>query len=292
MIDENIEQPWPEEVRHAVASFKQGDLVERPPFVYIAFPQYGIWALSRGDDTETEVLIEVDREDSPAYGLITTQTCDLVEEDRAAPREPWFQVAPVYDASGMDAGKRGYLRKDRIGHLIELTGRDLPDGLWVADFRIEVPVEKSWLIGKQPLAGFEDESGYLRLAQRLAGRRARPALAGILIEHVVSPLRRWLGGMNRQRARQLRDPVHELRLAVAGNRLHPDGATLVVLTESDPLPEGVRRAWDDWWEETHETAKAAGLPLLANRYETLRSVSAQDYLEAVPLDFGYLSPND
>jgi hypothetical protein len=39
----------------------------------------------------------------------------------------------------------------------------------VVDLRIEVPLEKSWLVGHNPLVGEADEAEYLRLAARLAG---------------------------------------------------------------------------------------------------------------------------
>jgi hypothetical protein len=290
MIDSGI-GPWPPEVLEAVARFKQGDLVERPPFVYSAAPRYGVWRLSQDPESENESeTIELDPRDVPPFGLITTQTCDLVEE--GTPKQPWFQVAPVYSIEGMDEGRRAMLRRGRVNHLVELTGSSLPDGLWVADLRVEFPLEKSWLVGRNPVASFDAEGDYSRLADHLSRRRKRPALATILIEYVVRPLKRWLDRMRTARARAIHESVAELRLAVAGNLLEPDGAALVVITESEPLPSEIRDAWDEWWDNTHEAAKAAGLPLLGNRYETLRTISAQDYLETVPLDFSYLSPDD
>lgn len=292
MIDNSIEQPWPQDVLDAVARFKQGDLVERPPFVYSATPRHGIWKPSKDPESESEAeTIELDSRDSPPFGLITTQTCDLAEE--GTPKQPWFQVAPVYRVGEMDEGRRAMLRRGRINHLVELTGNALPEGIWVADLRIEFPIEKSWLVGKVPLPSFDDEADYSRLSEHLSRRRKRPALATILIDYVVKPLKRWLERLVRTaRGRRILESVAELRLAVAGSLLDPDGAALVVISESEPLEQEVQNAWDGWWDSTHEAAKAAGLPLLANRYETLRTISAQDYLETVPLDFSYLSPDN
>lgn len=59
MIDAGIAHPWPREVLEAVARFKQGDLVERPPFFYAATRSYGIWAFTRDSgDPNIEVPLE------------------------------------------------------------------------------------------------------------------------------------------------------------------------------------------------------------------------------------------
>ena len=92
-------EAWPEEAKEAVTTLRQGTLVPSPPFVYAAnasFPIYGAtraWAES--DKAETGVVNVATESKRPAWGLIVTQTCDLVEEGR--PKRPWVQVSPVYE---------------------------------------------------------------------------------------------------------------------------------------------------------------------------------------------------
>lgn len=84
MIDEGLPAAWPLDVLEALRAFKQGSLVERPPIFYMAAPAHGIWDLTcfAGTQDLAEDLIELAERDRPSHGLITTQTCDIAEEDR------------------------------------------------------------------------------------------------------------------------------------------------------------------------------------------------------------------
>lgn len=210
MIDEGLPEPWPPEVLEALARFKQGHLVERPPIFYAASPAHGIWDLTRGAgvaDAE-EDLLELSDEDRPSYGLITTQTCDIAEEGR--PDHPWVEVVPVYRLVDVSDEERELLESHRRSHLVLLEPPDLDDGPWVADLRIEVPIEKSWLVGRTPVDSFSSEEKYQVLAQRLAAKRERPALATPAMDTIVRPLANWLRRGGGLKAAAM---VDELRLA-------------------------------------------------------------------------------
>lgn len=296
MIDEGNSEPWPQEVIDAVARFKQGDLVERPPFFYFAAPRYGIWDLTRAQPAEAEgegEILELDPDDAPPYGLITTQTCDLNEQN-PRPRQPWFKVAPVYDASALlpDESRRRQARQHQIGHLLVLTGRTLPSGLWVADLRIEVPVEKGWLVGREPIEGFETEAQCLKLAERLAGRHSRPALDNNISNLVVRSLRKAFGHLRGRKRADLVAQIQELRLATSSPRMAITSAQLMVITFEDPAPGWVRDWFDAWWDTARIECEDAGIVLLSNRYTTLAKLTAADYVPAIPLDFDYLSPDE
>lgn len=294
MIDTHISHPWPTKVLEAVARFKQGDLVERPPFFYAGSSRYGVWALTKHTgtpDLPSEVF-ELDPDQGPPYGLITTQTCDLYEQ-RSKPRQPWFMVAPVYDARYLlHPSQDTQLRKGMFGHLVLLDPPGLPTGLWVADLRIEIPLEKSWLVGREPIAAFPTERGYLELARRLARRRERPALANVLSNEVVSSLR---GEFSRLKADGLAvlDAIREIRLLISqGDRMAPSAAQVLVITHSNPPPDMVKVVLDAWWDEAHERCARQGLHLIGNRYTSLDAMTAAEYVTSVPLDFSYLSPDD
>jgi hypothetical protein len=286
VIDEGLTDAWPPEVLEALVLFKQGHLVERPPLFYAGSPAHGIWDLTRqsGDHHLDEDLLELADDLRPEFGLITTQTCDIAEEGR--PDHPWFQVVPVYRVDSASDVERRLLEDHRRSHLVLLKPPNLGEGIWVADLRVEVPLEKSWLVGRSPIESFTTEDDYQVLAERLAAKRDRPALATPIVNTVIRPLANWLRGKagTKEAAK-----VDQLRLSIGPSRLHPERASLLVLTNDDPLSAPDRAPWDKWWDRTRPRAAAEGIDLLANQYESYDSLSARAYRNAVPLDFGYLS---
>jgi len=81
MIDEGLPAIWPPSAVDAVKPFRQGDLVESPPFFYAASGDCPIWSLTVGmveDGYDASIPVLAD-EDAPPYGIITTQSCDLTE---------------------------------------------------------------------------------------------------------------------------------------------------------------------------------------------------------------------
>ncbi len=111
VIDRHIKAPWPPEVAEALAHFRQGDLIERPPFFYGRHATIEIFDAGGLAEEESQVH-EVHPDDAPPYGIITTQTCDL--DERGTPTQPWIQVSPVYPLKGDEPPRKAYL--------VELTG--------------------------------------------------------------------------------------------------------------------------------------------------------------------------
>src|SRR5579875_367558 len=295
MIDAGNMETWPSEVVEALERFKQGDLVGKPPFFYAGVSRYAVWSV-QGDgeedlDDEAEVVIQLDPADGPAYGMIVTQTCDLNEQAKRR-KQPWIQVVPVYPLDNADESRRHQIKTHQINYLVALDGPKLPPGFWVADLRIQVPLEKSWLVGREPIEAFADEGGYLTLAKRLAGRAERPALSNDVSNHIVVPLRERFKRLSRGRRPSIIDPVLELRLAITGSRLKPTAARLLVITKHEQVPQEVQQWFDGWWRDTQPNASAAGIDLIFNWYVTLTKLPAQDYVNSVPLHFDYLSPDD
>ena len=81
---------------------------------------------------------------------------------RAAP-DRYDRVSP---------GQRGQIKSGQFGHFIHLTAEWAADQLWVVDLRLEIPVEKTVLLGRSPIKAFSDDVGYAELAQRLGARIA------------------------------------------------------------------------------------------------------------------------
>jgi hypothetical protein len=188
VIDRHLERRWPPEVTQALDRFKQGDLIERPPFFFGAPPEPRIWDVGEVDDDpagDASQINELHPDDGPPFGVITTQTCDLAEQ--GPPTQPWFQVSPVYALEGDAASQAESLRKN---YIIALTGSGLGAGTWVADLRIELPLEKTFLAGRIPICGFETEDEAEGFGRALGERRARAALANDLVESITGLLRR------------------------------------------------------------------------------------------------------
>ena len=87
-----------------------------------------------------DAVIEVNEEETPPFDIITSPGGD-VDDVR---RKPWVQVAPVYHADEVSSSQLADVRRDAVPHLVLLDPPDL-NGAWVADLRLEMPVEKSWI---------------------------------------------------------------------------------------------------------------------------------------------------
>jgi hypothetical protein len=213
-------QNWPEAAREATAGLRQGTLVASPPFAYAASPEHPIHAVTRSWATSPRagsgVVNVASVEGRPAYGLIVTQTCDLVEEGK--PKRPWILISPVY-ALFANSGDRRRIEQGRgFDYLAPITALTPPEGaLWVADLRLLVPVEKGWLVGRETLPAFKQESEYDRLAEQLSRRFARTAYATIIVDWVLRPAHQLLGDIIERY--EGGDPIVEVGLALGRSRL-------------------------------------------------------------------------
>lgn len=290
MIDDRVPAEWPHAVLDAVRQFRQGDIVDQPPFFYFRSDEHPLWELhiEPADAGEDGSIVDLDLAERPPYGLITTQTCDLYEEGKK-PRQPWFAVAPVYDfTSKLKSGQLEQIRRGEVGHLVLLTADWLAEGTWVADLRIEVPVEKGWLVGRNPRRSFALLNEYKTLAGRLATRRGRPALSTALTSHIVLPLRTWL----KDKGKKYRDEVESLRLLVADDPAVSKVAGLIVVAAGDGLSDEAKMAWTEFENGLIDDAAAHGVVALPFRYGTYDDFSGRDIVVSVQLDFDYLSPID
>lgn len=262
MIDDGLEHPWLQPVLAAVGPFLQGHLITRPPLFYAADLRHPVWRTTRlvADEVAPadrgEDFVDLAAEDCPPYGIITTQSCDLAEE-RPEPQQPWLAVAPVYPLAP-DSRLR-----DRE-YIFELAPPEIEGGdILVADVRIEMPLEKSLLVGRTPIEAFATEAGYVAFANFLARRRGRPALASVFHEVLSTTTRRLKddGNANRTLARRARQTVYKLMLAIEdGTRLTPVAAKLYVVTDG-PRTEDARAWFDLWWNEARIVAEGHGLQL-------------------------------
>jgi len=264
MIDEDLE-PWSQDVRDAVARFRQGHLLEKPPVFYAADLRHPVWgqthavaADGESGDTTT-ALIELDPDQGPPLGIVTTQDCDLESE-----AQPWLAVAPVYEADSPRLLEREYV------HPLKPPDRA---GDWLADLRMEMPLEKGALVGREPIEAFPDEEGYLRFARLLSRRRGRPALADVLhalIDRTMRAMRQESNSL-RNLCRRARTNVDRLMLAIPqGTRTDPEVVQLYVVTDGEALDDA-REWFGEWWDRARLTAEREGLQLLPVAWLDARS---------------------
>jgi hypothetical protein len=209
------------------------------PLLYYADPSRPIWARTAAYTAEATgpETIEAGSQTAPRYGLITSQTCDISEEDAEQPLRPWVQVAPVYNRTDLNSGAQKLLRNGKgARYLLHLPA--LPGGFWVADLRIEVPVEKGWLATREPVDGFADETKQRAVGERIAVLRSRPAFAGSFVDTVQQPLVAALKSLRAtDRALYDRMDVQVDEVCVELDSLvNPSQARVMLLCETDPDP--------------------------------------------------------
>lgn len=273
MIQEGLQEEWPSGIAAAIDPFQQGHLIELPPFFYATDLRDPIWSAGRimaaelaGEEEPGEELIDLDLDFRPPFGIITSQGCEIVEE-RSQPLQPWIQVAPTYCCNP----ESKLLERDFVARLD-------PPGLdgeaWIADLRIEVPLEKSILIGRTPIEAFRDERSYEDFGKWLGARRGRPALHAVIHEVIT----RTLGELkaenkpNRKKVRRFRDSIYKLKLGIEdGTRLDPSAARLYVVTKGERSEE-MTEFFEVWWDRANEVAAQAGLALLQTTWLSVENL--------------------
>lgn len=251
----------------------QGHLVENPPLFYAADLRAGVWAPTRDtaaaipESQRGEEILEVAREARPPFGILTTQSCDVAEE-RPTPRMPWVMVAPVYR---VDKGS-SLLQRDEV---YSLDPPEVDGEVWIADLRIEVPLEKSTLLGRSPDA-FSSEDEYIQFGKHLARRLGRPALAGVFHEilGVTTDRIKKSSPERKRQAKRVGQAVYKLLLSIEDSRLRPTAAKLHVVVQGEPDPD-TRDWFDAWWNEARIVAEAHGLELQPTRWLDAGSIDLE-----------------
>jgi len=256
VIDRGLAHPWPQEVVDAARRFCQGTVISVPPMFYGRVADHAVWRTPVDSDVRFGDIELVTLPADIPYGIITTQTCDVAEA--RTPRRPWIQVAPVYQLTAA----RETTPPD---YLVPLPGGALGEGTWFADLRIEIPVEKSILVGREPIQVFDSEDWEIRFAEILGRRRDRAALH----EHINSCLYQpWQAKVstNRNRARRVLAELHAVRLQVeTGSRAFPRSVRVHFISEGGPLSEDAQEWLDQWWDRAHQEAEQADPALLLQR---------------------------
>jgi hypothetical protein len=165
-------------------------------------------------------------------GVITSQTCDLREQDQER-RQPWMQVCPAVCYEAPES-------VPRKAYLYPLTGPDLSQGTWVADLRMEAAVEKTVLCDRQVVRGFQSEDEEVRFALALGRRRDRAALHDLANACLYQPFARMKNN-NRHRWATVREEIYRVGLIISGPRLEPVAIQpTFILAHSGPPSTGLQ----------------------------------------------------
>lgn len=287
---------WPPEVLAAAAAFTSGDVVENPPYFYFADPKYAVLARTKdyfdADYTGSEIVDA--SELAPPYGVITSQTCDIGEVDFEIPTQPFVAVAPVFDGSRLDGSTRSLLRAGKrvqgLLHLPALSERT--SGFWVADLRLEMPVEKSWLVGQTPIQGFATEAEARRIAEAVCEVRIRPAWDKVVNECVDDTLLaelRTLKADDKPLFLEVATEIEEIG-ARADSMLAPQVVQLAAFTVTEQLSPSV----EQWWRRVSDRIAAAmtGRGITVQPAETfaLNHCPVTTHRQFAPVNLGRFSP--
>ena len=288
MIEKNLENAPPDEVVKACERFRQGHLIAKPALFYWARLDYPLWALATqaaeqsSDVDPVDPLVAAVEDDWPDYGLITTQSCDLMR-----PRQqPWFQVAPVFKCEDDD----DILDAEFI---VPLRPPALDGSTWYVDLRLEMPLEKGVLAGREPIEAYSSEEEYIRLADILARRKGRPALHSVF-NRVLNDVMKEMKRESKPQAkalRAIRSEIYKLKLSIEeGSLLDPAAAKLYIVTKGAPSVEA-REWFDDWWNRAREVAQEAGLELLPNGWMEANSLDAEFYDQLIEVSSRQIDPD-
>jgi hypothetical protein len=277
----------PGSVRNAVDLFHQSHLITAPPVFYGAAPATALCPFTEENaDLGAEWQVLVLPEDMrPAYAVVTSQTCDICQQGEWD--NPFVQVSPVIDLSArLNSDQKTQLRRHGYTDFVYLTRQPQPDGFWVADLRISLPLEKGALVGKEPIEGFDDEISRLTFGERVANRSRRPAFADTVHDVILHELNGWIRSDKAAAARansgRFTD-VEEVRFGVDGDRLKPDGIKPVVFMESD-LPPADRQEWRNWQKRVaKKLRKVDGPRLTPVQFSSLDKMLARQYCQLVPV---------
>ena len=283
LVDELLPTAWPADVAQGLAVWRTGDLVADPVFS---------WAGPAAADPVTEAGAGgrhsydwepvADPGLSVTYGLVVSQTCDIVATGPGA-KHPFVDIVPVFRADGYAEARRE-IEQFKRGYLVALTAQPA-EGFWVADLRLTMPVSKALLVVRTPLPGFATEEDLLNFAEALARKRRRPALHDVLSETLPRSLDDYAD--EQAKAKPPAPPgwlekVDQVRLRVTNGRLQPQGAQLWVLQQT-PLDPAEIQVWRGWHARGSRLLKKAKIGLLSTQFTDLDKMSARLYSETIPV---------
>ncbi len=279
------EHAWPTAIQKAIRHFRQGHVIAWDSIAYAADFANALCKPTVEAGSQGVGYVRIDA--TWPYVIVTTQTCDICEEGKKKPRMPWVSVAPVYDIlpSLSQLGQAKQIRSNGFLYLVPLTSSAFAgdDTLWVADLRVEYPLEKSVLVGRDPVEAFVAESDYNYFAEKLASRRNRPAIDSRVRDFIIGPLGSALtsGAINH-------DPILEMRVQCGPKWDRVERVRLFAVVRDGATIEAVEEQFDVWHEAIEQTLPQ-DLSLLRTKVVEYGRFSLQIGRQTVPVDYSDVS---
>jgi hypothetical protein len=264
--------PWPDGLFPHLDALRQGSVISGLALIFKSASHAPLWAGEREEISFARGTVAAINDMSMDKAIIVTQSCDLMKSNN-----PWVSLAPVYDASSrLDQQQQRFIGNGETELLMKLNADWCTPGFWIVDLRLEVPVEKSLLLGCESLPGFCDEAGYSLFAERLGDIRRRPALPNLVEDKFIKPFlseierMELVGEMPREGVREFRvstDEVHGLF-----------SVTLFVVSEKTPISDRVRDQVARAFNETRLMAESVNIEILGPEFMTLDEMTATEYV--------------
>jgi len=244
----------------------------------------GGWQVARMAVDVTETAANEDGgatvESKTAFGIITSQTCDIAATGPGA-RHPSVQVSPLIRLDQLGTSRANAIRQKSSVEmiLVEVPGEA---GEWAADLRISMPVSKSYLVGRTPVRGFSSVKDAMEFSERVAAKIRRPALHDGISGHLVDSLRAFLRRI-RGGSPDWLDRIEQFRVRIKeGEPLYPKSVEIIVVTLDEPLRGEEAAPLRQWryGERGPFTKACEGATLLPLRFLPLETISVRDYRES------------
>lgn len=282
-------EEWPDGVLDALKSFRQGTVFRSGPGLYWGDPNSAVHTQTASYAPDVAGACEF--ADPFPYGMVLSQTCDVVEEDAKAPRFPWVEVCPVYPTEWLPGDRRGHAVRGRVQYLIPVHPKS-EQGDWVADLRLRVSVEKGWLAQQAAVDAFESDEGRRNVGKILAQQAERPAFDGRFFEGFQRPLVEKLTGIRASDAdlfERLDEEIAEFGIRASDHVAMTDVEMHILLNV--PVSPRVQDVLNELWETWDSSSRTLGFNLLPLQVTQLDQISALTYLSLTRVPLRSLSPD-
>jgi hypothetical protein len=275
----------------ASKKFRQGDLLKDVPVGYVAPGATSMTAEGREEGKDVDGPVGVRRQ--CAWAMLVSQTCDL-QHDRKILEIPLLSVAPVYDAKlYFPKEQHELLEKPRtFEYLVRVASPELPvdaGQVWVANLRYDLPIDRGFLLNREPIGGFKNEDGYIEAGKQIGRYRARAAIDDVVESEVLQPLKTFI------RKEKLGKPILEVWVRCEPTFLKAKLVKLHLLVEATNL-ESVAEKAAEWYSEAFYpefVAKGLGIIVRPPLVELLSAFGRDKMRGSVEVDlFGGLSGDD
>lgn len=228
--------------------------------------------------------------------MILTQTCDLQNPNKIR-AIPLINVAPVYNAyKYVDESQYYLLKRPRpFAYLVKLSPPGFAenkegDMCWVADLRFDMPIDRAFLLRRDPIQGFATDDDYLEAGKAVALYRGRAAIDDRVLEHVLDPLGKMI-----KSDRELRKQILEVWIKCAPSSLQANRVRVQLLVEAGDR-ESVGDKVAEWYSANFMpefVPKQLGITVLQPTVELLSEFGREKMRGALEVrDFGNLSAED